>query len=166
MSTMRTLFRFPNPVDERAARTVAIGVLSLALVTVVTHQHLLLIPLAYGFAARVAAGPRLSPFGLLATRVVVPRLPGPARLTAGPPKRFAQALGLCFSASALVLALGFQQERAADVVLLALIGAAALEGLLGYCVGCRLFAVGMRLGIVPEQVCEACTNLNLRRTAV
>ena len=159
------MLRFPNPVDERAARTVALGVLLLATLTVATHQHLLLVPLAYGFAARVASGPRLSPLGLVATRVVVPQLPGRPRPVAGPPKRFAQAVGLAFSATALVLALGLHQERAADVLLLGLIAAAALESFAGICLGCKVFALGMRLGLVPAQVCEACADISLRRRA-
>jgi len=49
------------------------------------------IPLAYGFWARVLTGPTLSPLGQLATRVVAPRLPVEPKLVPGPPKRFAQA---------------------------------------------------------------------------
>ncbi len=159
------MFRFPNPVDERAARTVALGVVLLAAATLLTHQHLLLLPLTYGFAARVLAGPRLSPLGLLATRVVVPRLPGPARPVPGPPKRFAQAVGLTFSGTALVLALGLHLDLAADVVVLMLLAAASLEAFLGICLGCRVFAVAIRAGLVPEPVCVACGSLSLPRAA-
>ena len=97
---VKDLLSFPNPVDERAARTVATGVFLLGVAFVITRQPWLLAPLTYGFVARVLTGPKLSPLGQLATRVVAPRLPGPATLVPGPPKRFAQSVGLVFSSSA------------------------------------------------------------------
>ncbi|MGH9271283.1 MAG: DUF4395 family protein, partial [Ilumatobacteraceae bacterium] len=57
-------------------------------------------PLALGFLARVLAGPTLSPLGQLATRVVAPRL-GRPRLVPGPPKRFAQSIGLALTTAAV-----------------------------------------------------------------
>ena len=81
---LRSVFRFPNPVNEVAARTVAAVVVVLGAATIGWGQPWLLIPLAYGFWARVLTGPTLSPLGRLATGVVAPRL-GPPRLVAGPP---------------------------------------------------------------------------------
>jgi Domain of unknown function (DUF4395) len=156
------VFSFPNPVNDHAARVVAFGVVLLAVATVTTHQHWLLVPLVYGFLARVLTGPRLSPLGLVATRVVVPRLGLPPRLVPGPAKRFAQAIGLGFSLVALVLAIGLHLERAADLVLLPLIAAASLEAFAGFCLGCKLFNLGVRLGLVPATVCEACTDIPAR----
>src|SRR4051812_5483469 len=60
-----TLPSFPNPVDEVSARLVAGGVLVLAASFVITTWTPLVAVLAYGFVARVLAGPRLSPLGLL-----------------------------------------------------------------------------------------------------
>src|SRR5215475_9854569 len=68
---MERLFRFPNPVNELAARTVAAGVLSLALLSLLLSATLgfgwlwLTVPLAYGFLTRVLTGPTLSPLGQL-----------------------------------------------------------------------------------------------------
>jgi hypothetical protein len=157
------MFRFPNPVDEHAARVVALGVVALSVLILATGQHWLLVLLAYGFLARVLTGPRLSLLGLLATRVVVPRLPLAPRLVAGPPKRFAQGIGLAFSATAAVLALGLHLDGAADIVLLGLTVAASLEAFAGICLGCRIFALAMRLGMIPGAVCEACDDLSARR---
>jgi hypothetical protein len=153
------MFRFPNPVNEVSARLVALGVVILSVLTLATREHWLLVPLAAGFLLRVLAGPRLSPLGLLVTRVVVPRLPVAPRLVPGPPKRFAQGVGLAFSATAAVLALGLHLDVAANVVLLGLTAAASLEAFLGICLGCRLFALGMRAGVIPAAVCEACNDL-------
>src|SRR5439155_16585709 len=97
------LFSFPNPVNEVAARLVAGGVVLLSLTTIVFDQPWLTAVLAYGFLARVATGPKLSPLGLLVTRVLVPALPFEKREVPGPPKRFAQAIGAVFTVTAATL---------------------------------------------------------------
>ena len=159
------LFTFPNPVNDRAARTVAGGVLLLALATLVLSLTVganwlwLSVFLAYGFIARVATGPTLSPLAQLATRVVAPRL-GPPRLVPGPPKRFAQAIGAVITTCVVVLtAVG--QYGAAQILLAMIIIFASLESLAGVCVGCRVFATLMRIGLIPASTCEACANIAL-----
>jgi uncharacterized protein DUF4395 len=153
---MRDLFSFPNPVNETSARTVAGAVAVLCVVTVAFQQGRLIPVLAYGFVARALTGPTLSPLGLLATRVVTPRLHVRHRYSPGPAKRFAQSIGAVFTVTATILWFGAGQHTAA----LALVGViaffATLESALGFCVGCRVFYVGMRLGLVPPHVCEDC----------
>lgn len=162
-SPLRQLFSFPNPVNEYAARTVAGGVVILALGTIVSGVHWLTILIAYGFIARVLTGPKLSPLGLLATRVIVPRYKVEPRLVAGPPKRFAQAIGVVFSVTAAVLAVGFDQWLAAQIVLALLVVAATLESVFGVCLGCIAFGFLMRRGVIPDDVCERCNNIWLGR---
>lgn len=152
------MFSFPNPVNEKAARVVAGVVMVVALVTLLTSWYWLLIPLAYGFWARVLTGPTLSPLGRFAMRVAAPRL-GDPKYVPGPPKRFAQGMGAAFSTSALILWLA--GETTAAAVLLGMLAiAAALESILAFCLGCQVFAVLMRTGLVPESVCLECSNLN------
>src|SRR5690349_22675848 len=104
--SVREVLTFPNPFNEKAARSVAAGDVVLATVTLVTQWWWLGALLAAGFALSVAAGPRFSPLGRLAVHVVAPRF-GEARLVPGPPKRFAQAVGLATSGAAAVAALAF-----------------------------------------------------------
>ena len=99
---MRRLLGFPNPVNETSARLVAGGVVAQGAAFLLLRQWWVLVPLAYGFLARVLTGPRLSPLGQFVTRVVTPRLNIDHRFVAGPPKRFAQGMGLTFSATALI----------------------------------------------------------------
>ena len=140
---------------------VALGALTLAVITVVLDQPWLTVLLAYGFVARVLTGPKLSPLGLLVTRVVRPRLTSvEPRLTPGPPKRFAQGIGATLTVSAAVLALGFDQRGAAYVLLGMLVLAASLEAFLGICLGCKIFAVLMRIGVIPPEVCDRCNDLS------
>src|SRR5690349_2936835 len=153
---MKSLFSFPNPVNETSARVVAGVVAVLAVLTVAFQQGWLIPVLAYGFVARALTGPTLSPLGLLATRVITPRLPVEHRYAPGPAKRFAQSIGALFTVVATVLWFGFGEHTAA----LALVGIiavfASLESALGLCVGCRVFYIGMRLGVVPPHVCDDC----------
>ena len=107
----------------------------------------------------MASGPTLSPLGQLVTRVVVPRLPVAARPVPGPPKRFAQGIGATLSLTAAVLALGFGLNTAAYALLGAVIAAATLESVFGVCLGCQLFALLMRAGAIPPEVCERCANI-------
>ncbi|HWD75404.1 MAG TPA: DUF4395 domain-containing protein [Solirubrobacteraceae bacterium] len=158
---MRSVFQFPNPVNEKAARTVAAGVLVTVVLILLTAWYWLLIPLAYGFWARALTGPTLSPLGWTAQNVIGPRL-GARRPVPGPPKRFAQLMGAVMSSAALVLALVAGDHTTADVVLILFLPAAGLEAILGYCVGCKVFGLLMGAGLVPETVCAECADVSLR----
>lgn len=156
------VFGFPNPVNEKAARTVAAGVAAIAVVTLLTGWHWLIVVLAVGFAARVLTGPKLSVLGQLATRVVAPRL-GMPRFVPGPPKRFAQAIGLTLTTVAAVGSLGFGVHLLGTALIAVLLVFALLESVLGFCAGCWLFGRLMALGIIPEDVCEACASVGSAR---
>jgi hypothetical protein len=158
---VKSFFSFPNPVNDAAARTVALGVVLMSVLAFTTGAAWLLIPLTYGFLARVAAGPKISPLGWFAVHVSAPHLTSWQKLVPGPPKRFAQAMGLAFSSAALItwLSAGWLDAR---WILIPLIGAASLEGFLGFCLGCTIFARLIHAGIIPESVCGECGNLDAR----
>jgi hypothetical protein len=163
------VFSFPNPVNEVAARTVAAGVVVMSLATLLLSLAnsgflWLTVPIAYGFVARVLNGPRWSPLGLFATRIAAPRL-GHEKLVAGPPKRFAQGIGAVVTTAAVVLA-GVGALGAAQVLLGLMVVFATLESAFALCVGCKAFAGLMRLGLIPEETCEACNNISLRMPQV
>lgn len=161
---LQRLFSFPNPVNEKAARVVAGAVLVAVLVMLATNWYWLLVPLAYGFWARVLTGPTLSPLGWVAQSVVAPRL-GDKRPVPGPPKRFAQGMGAVMSTTALVLALVVGSHTAGNVVLILFVPAAGLESIVGYCLGCKVFGLLMRLGVIPETVCAECADISGRLPA-
>lgn len=158
---MRRLFTFPNPVNDVAARTVASGVVALSVLFLISGWVWVLFLLAYGFWARVLTGPTLSPLGQLATRVVAPQFSGHAKMMPGPPKRFAQGIGVAFSSTALVLALNVG-VGAAQIVIGMLSIAAVLEAALGYCLGCKIFGLLMKIGVIPASICEECADISLR----
>jgi Domain of unknown function (DUF4395) len=160
------VFSFPNPVNEVAARLVAGGVVVLSLTAIVFDLPWLTAVIAYGFVARALSGPTLSPLGQLVTRVLTPRLPFKAKPVPGPPKRFAQGIGAVLSTTAAVLALGFGLTTAAYVLLGLVVVAATLESVFAFCVGCKIFAVLMRVGVIPEEICEECNNIWARTAPV
>lgn len=156
----RRLFSFPNPVNEVAARVVAGFVVVICATAIGLREPWLLVPLAYGFWARALTGPTLSPLGQLATKLLAPRL-GEPRPVPGPPKRFAQVMGVAFSTAAVILWFGFG-EHAATWAVVGLLGvAASLESFAGYCLGCKVFGFLMRTRLVPAEVCEACSDLGI-----
>ncbi|MDA1189431.1 MAG: DUF4395 domain-containing protein [Chloroflexi bacterium] len=155
-------FSFPDPVNEVSARLVAGMVVALALSAIFTQQVWIVAFMVYGFLAHVASGPKFSPIGLLATKVITPRL-GWDKPTSGIPKRFAQGIGLVFSTTALVLFL-VNLPVAAIAVLSVLTLFAALESFVGFCAGCFVFNQLMRIGVIPESVCEECANYIFNRS--
>lgn len=117
-------------------------------------------PACVWFWARVLTGPTLSPLGWVAQNMVAPRL-GPKRPVPGPPKRFAQGIGAVLTSIALVLAMS-GHHQAAGVALILFLPAAGLESLLGYCVGCKIFGLLIKAGLVPEHVCLECADITRR----
>ena len=154
------LFGFPETVNEVAARTVAGGVVIMAVGFCVTGNRLLLGLLCYGFLARVASGPKLSPLGRFATKIVAPRLERFSRLVPGKPKRFAQGIGAVFTSAALILS-GFGFSEASLILMAALAFFATLEAVLAFCVGCQLFAVLMKIGFLNPAYCKECADIRL-----
>ena len=158
---MTKRYPFPNPANETSARLVAGGVVIISTTFLLTNSTLILLALTYGFAARVAAGPAFSPLALFVTRIVTPKLNFNHKFVPGPPKRFAQTIGLTFAASALVLTL-LDYSFAANLVIAALIFAATLESVFAICLGCIMFSSLMKLGVIPQSVCESCNDITLR----
>jgi len=154
--TIEKLFSFPNPVNDYAARAVAAIVIVLVVLFEITANEFLLLFITYGFLARVLTGPTLSPIGLLATKIIVPALGSPSKLVPGPPKRFAQFIGLLISFSATIAIFAFDSPTSARYLMAIICFFASLESILGFCAGCFVFGWLMKLNLIPESVCESC----------
>ncbi|MGD9998476.1 MAG: DUF4395 domain-containing protein [Ilumatobacteraceae bacterium] len=161
MRNVRSIFSFPDPVNETSARLVAGGVVLQSLAFLLIREWWVLVPLSFGFVARVAAGPRFSPLGRVVTQIVTPRLRREHRFVPGPPKRFAQAIGVAFSVTALVAQLA-GGTTVAVVLIAGLCLAASLEAFGAICLGCIVFRSLMRWGVIPDRACAACNDLALR----
>lgn len=156
--------RFPSIVDEVTVRLTAALVLVLAVVALAAHAWWLYAVLAVDFLLRAGWGPSWSPLARAAQKLLRPRLATKPRYTAGPPKRFAAAIGAVFTVAATVLWL------AGTTIPVVLIGAVmvvfpALESLAGICVGCIVFGWLMRVGLIPDSVCVECADISRRASA-
>lgn len=163
---MAALIGFPNPVNEKAARTVAAGVLFTSALTLLLSVAAgaawlwIVAVMSVGFLARVLTGPKLSPLAQFATQVAAPRL-GTPKYVAGPPKRFAQGIGFVVTAAATAL-LASGHPGATQMLLAVMIVASGLESIFAFCIGCKIFTGLMRIGVIPETTCVACANIALR----
>ena len=156
-------FSFPELINEVSARLVAIGVLvlsSVVLFLLIDKNNYVLIFLSiliYGFLARVSSGPKISPLALFVTKLLVPRLNFKEKLVPGPPKRFAQGIGLIFSLFTAITFL-INLNSISIILISTLILFAALEAFMGFCAGCKVFKLLMNIGLIPNDVCEKCSN--------
>lgn len=96
------------------------------------------------FAIGAGRGVQYTPTAYVFKKLIRPRLAAPANLEDAAPPRFAQTVGLVFSAVALT---GF----VLDATLLGQIfagfalAAATLNAVFGFCLGCELYLIGQRL---------------------
>jgi hypothetical protein len=162
VTTGKSPSAYPRMFDDVNVRLVAGEVLVLSIVFAATQQLWLYAFLAVDFAIRAVIGPKASPLALLVSKVIRPRLSAAPRPTPAPPKRFAATMGVIFSALIVAFwAIGV--GWLAWVVVAIMIVFPALESIAGICVGCQVFALGMRMGIVPESVCLECADIRLRQ---
>ena len=132
------------------------SILSIFLISLEANlAWVILLIMAYGFLARVSSGPKVSPLALLVTKFLVPKLNLDEKLVPGPPKRFAQSIGLIFST--LIFIFWLINFHIICIVLLSVLSVFAfLESVLGYCFACKVFKVLISVGLIPEDVCERC----------
>ena len=109
-------------------------------------SFLLLLVIALLFVWGVA-WPRTAPWGVLFRRVVRPRLKPPTDLEDARPPRFAQGVGLFVVTIGLVLHL-FGVPWALPISAAAAFIAAFLNAVFGLCLGCQLYLVLQRAGVV------------------
>ena len=161
--------RFPAVVDDVTVRLIAAVVLVIGVIALATQQWWLYAVLAVDFSLRAALGPSVSPIARLVQRWIRPAVSAAKRPTAGPPKRFAAAIGAVMTVAATVLwvvglVTGSTVATAGVVVIgVVMVLFPALESIFGICVGCILFSGLMRLGVIPEEVCLECADINKRR---
>ena len=136
---LRHLFSFPDPVNDLAALVVATGVVVMAVVAVAVPEPWLLVVITYGFWARALTGPKLSPLGQLATRVVAPRLG--ASSPPAHPSDLLRGWGPPSPLRRCCCGLYGTKTPASRAVLGLMIVAASLEAFAGYCIGCKVFGL-------------------------
>lgn len=159
--TLPNILRFPNPVDDVSVRITAGVMAVLCWVQVGIRSEWLMGCVALSFLLRLAFGPRVDPVAFAVTRFARPRLRVAARLTPGPPKRFAQLIGTLLTAGAFLAGLG--GATLAETVIAGIVATfATVESVFGFCAGCQVFALLMRANLIPQSVCQECADLSVR----
>lgn len=125
-------------IDPRGPRFGALITMVVFAVVLITGSVWLLAVQAVVFAAGAFLGLRRSPYGLIYSRLIRPRLGPPAELEDEAPPRFAQTVGLVISIIGIIgYALGVTPLGMAAVAL-GLV-AAILNGVFGICLGCEMY---------------------------
>ncbi|MFI5060210.1 MAG: DUF4395 domain-containing protein [Actinomycetales bacterium] len=122
----------------------------LALVGATTAAFVLLLAIALLFAWGAFAGVKRHPYGLLFRKLIRPRLTPPAELEDAAPPTFAQGVGLFVTGLGLVLHLVGVPMVLPIAAALAFV-AAFLNSVFGYCLGCQIYLLLVRAGLVRRR---------------
>ena len=134
-----------DPRGQRFAAAATVLVLAAVLVALPSPLAAVLLAWQVGaFAVGALVGPAHQPYGQLYRRAVRPRLGPPAQLEEPAPPRFAQAVGLVFALVGLAgLLLGV--TALAYVAVAFALAAALLNAAFGFCLGCEMYLLALRL---------------------
>jgi hypothetical protein len=107
---------------------------------------ILLVVIALMFLWGAAAGVQRHPYGALFRAVIRPRLAPPAELENPTPPTFAQLVGLIITGLGVILGIWFP----VIVIIAAAFAfvAAFLNSVFGYCLGCQMYLLGVRAGLL------------------
>lgn len=133
-----------DPRGLRVAASITAGVLALVLITPAPVSTVLLAFQVAVFAVAALVSLQASPYSVLFAKVVRPRIGRPAELEDSRPPRFAQVVGLGFTAAALVAFLAGATAVGYVATVFALV-AALLNASVGLCLGCELYLALRRL---------------------
>ena len=128
--------------------------LYLALTGALVAATVLLAALAALFAWGAFAGIRRHPYGLLYRRLIQPRLAPPAEREDPAPPTFAQGVGLLVTGLGVVLQLAGVPSAVPVAAALAFV-AAFLNSVFGYCLGCQLYLLLVRAGLIRRRQAAA-----------
>lgn len=133
-------------IDARGPRFGAAVTTVVLAVALITGSAWLLAWQTLAFALGAAGGVGRSPYGWVFRTLMRPRLGPPTEFEAPQPPRFAQAVGLVFAAVGLIglttgpAWLGLAATGAA-------LGAAFLNAVFGYCLGCEMYLLVRRVTV-------------------
>eukprot|EP00052_Salpingoeca_macrocollata_P018454 m.151598 g.151598 ORF g.151598 m.151598 type:complete len:944 (-) comp20701_c0_seq6:67-2898(-) len=149
------LFWFPYNVDQTHSRFISSTVCILCVIVAISFRSswapYLCACIFADYCLRVLFGGRASLIGGLTAGIAHHF---PVRQYPGPPKQFAQMVGMMFSGAATLafwLSVGDDDvnEIVGLVIILGLAGAAFLDGFVGFCLGCFMFR--MALMVLPKK---------------
>jgi hypothetical protein len=126
----------------------------LALTGATTAAAVLLLVIALLFAWGAIAGVRRHPYGVLYRVAVRPRLSPPTELEDPAPPTFAQGVGLVVTGLGLVV-FAFGVPAALPIAAALAFVAAFLNAVFGYCLGCQIYLLLVRAGVIRKAAAAA-----------
>jgi hypothetical protein len=148
-------------IDPRGQRfTASVNLAGFAVALLAAPSRLteaLLVVLGLAFAIGTFAGPHRTPWARVFATLVRPRIGPPPELEDAAPPRFAAAVGLAFTALALVGYLSGATLLGAIATGFAL-AAAFLNAVFGFCLGCEVYLLVRRFGASNAPVSEKRTG--------
>lgn len=137
-----------NQIDPRGPRfTAAVTLVIFAAVLLTAPGTAAIVLVAVQtvfFAIGAGRGVQYTPTAFVFKKFIRPRLAAPAHTEDAAPPRFAQTVGLVFSTVALV-AFSTGLDTLGLVFAAFALGAAFLNAVFGFCLGCELYLLGKRL---------------------
>jgi hypothetical protein len=124
--------------------------IALSLADATVAATLLFTAITVLFAWGAFAGVQRHPYGVIYRALVRPRLAPPAELEDPTPPTFAQGVGFVITAVGLVLGLLGVEYAIAAAASAAFI-AAFLNSVFGYCLGCQIYLLLVRAGIIRRK---------------
>ncbi|MDQ1137372.1 hypothetical protein QE410_002171 [Microbacterium sp. SORGH_AS 1204] len=149
ISTQRGAMTFPVSGGAVASHDMWALPAAPLLARVADPGFLLLLVCALLFVWGVAA-PRTAPWGVVYRRVVQPRLAPPTEFEDPRPPRFAQGVGLLVTTVGLLLHLAGVAWALPIAAAMAFV-AAFLNAVFGLCLGCQLYLLLQRVGVVGRR---------------
>ena len=137
--TVELIFLLSNPEALSSSKTLAQNF--------ATPASILLAYITVIFAIGAFAGIGKHPYGAIFKALVRPRLSAPTELEDPKPPTFAQLIGFIISLAGLVFAVLGITTGAIIAVAFAFV-AAFLNSVFGYCLGCQIYVLLVRAGIV------------------
>lgn len=147
----------PSGIDPRGPRfgagitgVLLLTVIALSLVGATVAATVLFAAIVLVFAWGAFAGIRRHPYGVLFKNLIRPRLKPPTELEDPAPPTFAQGVGLVITGIGLVLGLLGLTVAVPVAAALAFV-AAFLNSVFGYCLGCQIYLLLVRIGVIRRK---------------
>ena len=148
-------------IDPRGPRVTAgvtgvivLAVVALGLLGFTTAATILLAAQAAVFLIAAIVGAARHPYGFVFKRLIRPRLAAPTELEDPAPPTFSQGVGFVVVALGIVLQL-VGVPYAVVVAAAAAFVVAFLNSVFGYCVGCQIYLLLARLGVIRRKPAPA-----------
>jgi hypothetical protein len=145
-------------IDPRGPRFGAAitGVLLLVVIGLWLTTHTLVALILFAFITLVFAwgafaSVKRHPYGLFFKAVIRPRLKPPTELEDPTPPTFAQGVGFVITVAGLLLSLVPGLQLALPIAAALAFVAAFLNSVFGYCLGCQIYLLLVRLGVLGRK---------------